>query len=514
MRTKNIKRILAALAAVCMLSACGSSQPEGSYVLPDLSDGADSVISTTGADSSKADPDSEAQTTEATAEDSADVTTSGDVTTIAEDITAVTDNVTEGSETIAGTAAPTETTKAPPSAATTAKKTTTTAKTTTAVTAKDPDGLVMKVRSSVEVGDDVKISSLITETNAKITGGSALIDTADIGQHTVKVSYTYGGKNYTKQVKYNVVDTTEPLLISGVWTVNLKTGNKFDLASMISYADNYDRKPKVSYSGKLDVNTPGTYNINGIIEDSSGNQYTWKIKVNVANSFSGSGSGGGGSEETPRISFSDFMKKYRADNVRFGIDVSKWQGDVDYNKVRDAGCEFVIMRIGSYYSEVALDSYFEKNIKNASAAGLDVGVYFYTTDTTEAGVREHARWIVKQLGGQKLDFPVAFDWESFSNFQQYEMSLNDLNNLYAAFADELEKNGYSAMLYGSKNRMNTVWSEKSKAAGPVWLAHYKNLDGQTDYDGDYSIWQASSIGRIPGINGDVDMDIQYLDMPI
>lgn len=514
MRTNNIKRILAALAAVCMLSACGSSQPEGSYVLPDISDGGtadstDSATVTTEADSSVAGTASETQAQ--TTEGDTDVTTAEDVTTVPEDITTVTDNVTTGSATTAGTTAPVETTK--PKTTTTSKKTTTTAKVTTAE-AKDPDGLIMKSRSSVEVGDDVKLSSLITETNAKITGGSALIDTADIGQHTVKVSYTYGGKSYTKQIKYNVVDTTKPLLISGVWTVNLKTGRKFDLESMISYADNYDRKPKVSYSGKLDVNTPGTYNITGIIEDSSGNQYTWKIKVNVANSFSGSGSGGGETTETPRVSFSDFIKKYKADNVRFGIDVSKWQGDVDYNKVRDAGCEFVIMRIGSYYSEVALDSCFEKNIKNATAAGLDVGVYFYTTDTTEEGVREHARWIVKQLGGQKLDFPVAFDWESFSNFQQYGMSLNDLNNLYAAFADELEKNGYSAMLYGSKNRMNTIWSEKSKASNPVWLAHYKNLDGRSDYDGEYSIWQASSIGRIPGINGDVDMNIQYLDMPI
>ena len=88
------------------------------------------------------------------------------------------------------------------------------------------------------------------------------------------------------------------------------------------------------------------------------------------------------------------------------------------------------------------------------------------------------------------------------------MSIKDLNDIYAAFADEMEKCGYSAMLYSSKNFLNNFWSERTKASHPVWLAHFVD---ETDYEGDYAIWQASAYGHIPGIVGDVDMDIQYMN---
>ncbi|MBP5582253.1 MAG: glycoside hydrolase family 25, partial [Ruminococcus sp.] len=182
--------------------------------------------------------------------------------------------------------------------------------------------------------------------------------------------------------------------------------------------------------------------------------------------------------------------------------------NVDYNAVKEAGCSFVIIRVRYFYSEITMDDYFRENIKNATEAGLDVGVYFYTTDNTQDGVREHARWIAEQVKGYELQMPVAFDWEEFANFQNYHMSIKDINDVYAAFADEIEKCGYKAMLYSSKNFLGNIWSEETKASHPVWLAHFVD---ETDYDGEYAIWQASAYGHIPGINGDVDMDIQYLD---
>ena len=134
--------------------------------------------------------------------------------------------------------------------------------------------------------------------------------------------------------------------------------------------------------------------------------------------------------------------------------------------------------------------------------------YFYTTDRSEEKVRENVRWIADLLKGQKLDLPIVFDWEEFSHFQQYGMSIRDLNNVYAAFADEVVKQGYKPMLYSSKIFLDTIWSERSKNISPVWLAHYVD---ETTYTGEYAIWQANAYGRIPGIDGDVDMDIQYLD---
>ena len=119
-------------------------------------------------------------------------------------------------------------------------------------------------------------------------------------------------------------------------------------------------------------------------------------------------------------------------------------------------------------------------------------------------MRAAADWIVEQLDGEKLDLPVAFDWEDFGRFQTYKMNFATLNRMYDAFADQLSKSGYDCMLYSSKIFLEDVWKDTDKR--PVWLAHYTD---KTDYDGPYLIWQASSTGRISGIKGAVDMDIMY-----
>ena len=131
-------------------------------------------------------------------------------------------------------------------------------------------------------------------------------------------------------------------------------------------------------------------------------------------------------------------------------------------------------------------------------------MYLYTTDTTEEQVRQAADWIIETLGSENLDFPVAFDWEDFDDFQDYGISLHEVNKLYDAFADELSQAGYGCMLYGSKNYLEKVW-EKTDIR-PVWLAHYTE---KTDYEGPHMLLQASCTGKISGIDGDVDMDILY-----
>jgi GH25 family lysozyme M1 (1,4-beta-N-acetylmuramidase) len=153
-----------------------------------------------------------------------------------------------------------------------------------------------------------------------------------------------------------------------------------------------------------------------------------------------------------------------------------------------------------------MDKFYQNNIKKAKEAGLEIGVYLYTTANTETEIKENAKWIADTLGGQKLDFPVVFDWESFGNFQQYEMSIHDLNSYFELFNSEMENYGYSAMLYSSKNFLNNFWYVKNDY--PVWLAHYTN---QTDYNGVYDMWQMSCYGRIDGINADVDLNILYTD---
>ena len=388
-------------------------------------------------------------------------------------------------------------------AATTIETTTTAATTTKHVD--PPADLVLKGRDTVEACADMTLEEFITDRNVELKDGSALLDTSNIGYFDVEIVYLYDGAEFTQTLQYQVVDTTKPLLINGGWNTDHKLGTDFDLSHYVGYGDNYDRNPVLTYEGTIDINAVGAYPLVATVTDSSGNSVSWNVTINVVEEVTRP------VDTKPRVNYSDFMARYARDDVRFGIDVSSWQGDVDYRAVRDAGCSFVIIRAGSYYSQITPDDHFRQNLTNAASAGLDVGIYFYTTDRSEDAVREHVRWLTEQLDGQKLEMPIVFDWEEFATFQEYGMNIRDLNNVYAAFADEVIKQGYKPMLYSSKNFLDTVWSERTKSAAPVWLAHYVD---ETDYTGRYAIWQASAYGRIPGIDGDVDMDIQYLNESI
>ena len=388
-------------------------------------------------------------------------------------------------------------------AAVTSKPVTTT--TTAAAKPEPPKDLVLKGKDSVEVYEEIKLKDFITEKNVDLKDGDVLLNTSDTGVYEVEIPYIYGGNEFTQKLQYSVIDTTAPIVLNAGWTPYHKVGTPFDLNNYVGFADNFDKAPTLTYEGDVDPNAVGDYPLTATATDSSGNSVSWDLTISVVDQVPAP------VDNNPRVDYSSFIERYDQDGVRFGIDVSAWQTNVDYNAVRDAGCSFVIIRIGYYYSQITMDDYFRQNIENATAAGLDVGVYFYTTDNSEEGVREHARWIADNLNGQQLDFPVAFDWEEFGNFQKYGMSIKDLNDIYAAFADEMEKCGYSAMLYSSKNFLNNFWSERTKTSHPVWLAHFVD---ETDYEGDYAIWQASAYGHIPGIVGDVDMDIQYLNKSI
>ena len=204
------------------------------------------------------------------------------------------------------------------------------------------------------------------------------------------------------------------------------------------------------------------------------------------------------------LSFSDYMAMYQGGGADVGIDVSAWQGVIDFNAVASEGCNFVMIRSahcsGGYNTGV--DDFFPQNLDNALSAGLDCGVYFYSADSDPEEVRAHAQWLVDTLAGRKLSMPVAFDWEDFGNFRSYEMSLHDLNELYRVFKEVVEGAGYRCMLYGSRNFLKTAWDTEGE---DVWLAHYVS---QTDYDGQYSLWQ-TGVGTISGINGLVDLDVRY-----
>lgn len=404
--------------------------------------------------------------------------------------------VTEASA--AGTMTQTACTSA--SAHTTSVTVSTAAETSTEAPRRD---ISLETAGTAEVYGAVRLKDFITGPDIRLKNENARLDTSKTGTLEQTVEFTYEGASYTQTIRYRVEDTTAPMLLNGGYGTTIQTGKPFDLNKCVGFADNYDRKPRLTYTGQVDTSQPGKYPITATVTDASGNATSWELTVTVADKLPVY------TDDKPRLAFSEFAEAYGGEDRRLGIDVSKWQGKIDFEAVREAGCEFVIMRMGHSWNGIEMDEYYLANMKAARAAGLDVGVYFYSVASSEQAVRKEAQWIARQLDGAKLDFPVVFDWESFSNFQKYGMSIHDLNRLFEIFAEEMQEQGYSAMLYGSRNYLQNFWYPQK--AHPVWLAHYTD---QTDYAGDYAIWQMSCRGRIPGIAGDVDLDIQYMDMPL
>lgn len=367
-----------------------------------------------------------------------------------------------------------------------------------------PDNLILETRENIEVYEKITIADLVTETNVEILNGDRVIDTNQTGEFEVYINCMYEKGEFQQKVNYTVSDTTAPVLLNMGVSPYVKKGETFDLKKIVGYADNYDSSPVLSYDGTVDTENIGNYSITAIVTDSSGNQTSWDMTVVVLNEIPSPAASN--DDNNDGTQFTDFINTYEGDNRKFGIDVSAWQDDIDFNAVKDAGCDFVIIRMGYFYDEIKMDDWYTENIRKARDAGLEVGVYFYTTVNSADGVKELAEYIAEQLDGQELDFPVAFDWEEFTTFQEYGLSIHDLNELFNLFCAEMENYGYSAMLYSSKNFLNNFWINEYKR--PVWLAHFVD---DTDYTGDYFMWQASSTGRIDGIDGYVDMNILYTD---
>lgn len=297
-------------------------------------------------------------------------------------------------------------------------------------------------------------------------------------------------------------DKTKPVVFYNGYVSYHLLGKAFDLNNYVSYGDDTDRHPKLTYTGTVDPNKAGSYPIKATVTDASGSSTSWELTVKVVGSVPSQPS-----PYIPSMPFSTFVSKHKAANTRFGLDVSQFQGSIDFKAVKNAGCSFVFIRVGTKLGGFSLDTYFKKNLDNAIAAGLDVGIYLYTSDHTDAAARDSARWIVSQLGGRKLTLPVAFDWEELDSFQSLGASTNDINSAYAAFKDELSKSGYGAMIYTSAESVDKLWSEQTRSTNPIWLAQYTE---KPTYTGNFGVWQAC-YGSIPGISVVADFNVLYTD---
>ena len=131
-------------------------------------------------------------------------------------------------------------------------------------------------------------------------------------------------------------------------------------------------------------------------------------------------------------------------------------------------------------------------------------MYFYSDANTPERIAAETAWIADTLSPYSLDLPVAYDWENFSNYQQYHMSIRHANDLYLLFDEQMRSCGHDTMLYSSKNFLENFWDTQRVPSEKIWLAHYTS---KTTYNGGWKMWQMCSDGMIDGIDGYVDVDI-------
>ena len=328
----------------------------------------------------------------------------------------------------------------------------------------------------------------------------------ELGEVEVKFYYILNNvKNY-RYLTFNIVDTTAPLAtVPSVKSILL--GSDLGFLEDFWCGDNHDQIPDKNIEGYFDLSQVGSYNVEFVAKDKSGNEtrkpFTLRIVTELPKSNSSSSSG-----PINYLDFNDLYNEYKNSNTKVGIDVSRWQGDIDFDVLSKTNVEFIMIRLGGQDGidgEYYIDSKFERNIENAIKHGYDVGVYFYSYAYTKDEAIKQAKYVIDNLKGYKLTLPIVFDWECWNKFNKFGVSFYDITKVQDTFLNYVESKGYKGSRYGSKNYLTNVWQDSNHL---TWLAHYTS---NTTFEGEYFMWQRCDTGKVSGINGAVDVDILYLD---
>ena len=196
-------------------------------------------------------------------------------------------------------------------------------------------------------------------------------------------------------------------------------------------------------------------------------------------------------------------------NGTLGIDVSKWNGTIDWTAVKNSGISYVIIRCGyrgSSQGTLIADPKFTTNIKGATAAGLKVGVYFFTQAVDEREAVEEASMVLEQIKNYKISYPVFLDVEP-SGGRADSISSETRTAVCKAFCQTIQGAGYTAGIYANKTWLETKLDPGALSAYKIWLAQYASAP---TYAGRYDLWQYRATGKVSGISGNVDMNLSYL----
>ena len=321
-----------------------------------------------------------------------------------------------------------------------------------------------------------------------------------------KISFIYLNKNKKKrkaEIKLNIVDTIKPLVFGANYFKSYQ-GVKKDFTKNFLILDNYDREVKKVVENDIDFDKLGKYKLILKATDNSNNITIKEFTVEVIEKPKDN-------KETSKtvkrvgVKYEDIYTEYKNNKTKIGIDISKWQGNVDFQKLKEANVEFVMIRLGyqtGFGKEIVLDKYYEQNIKLANKYGIKAGVYFYSYAKNTNDAKKQAEFVKKHIKNYKIDMPIAFDFEDWKNIELAKLSIYDINKNAKTFLDEIKKYGYQVLNYGSKYYLENIWDIDY----PTWLAHYT---GKTNYSKDYKMWQLTENGLISGVQGFVDVNVLY-----
>lgn len=197
-----------------------------------------------------------------------------------------------------------------------------------------------------------------------------------------------------------------------------------------------------------------------------------------------------------------------------GIDVSKHQGEIDWQRVAADGVEFAFIRAGlrGYGTgKIVEDEYFEENIKGALSAGIKVGVYFYSQAVNETEVLEEANFVLEKIAPYKIDCPVVFDVEKVvgDEGRMNALSVEERTNLTLLFCQTIDNAGYKPMIYHNMEMGAMMLDLGALEQYDKWFAYF-NQDLYYPYD--YKVWQYSDKGTVDGISSEVDLNISFVPL--
>lgn len=332
---------------------------------------------------------------------------------------------------------------------------------------------------------------------AKVSGDNSKATVTGVkkGDATITATYTENGKTVTATCAVKVTanpeqDTTTALKDKSGNQIYVKNAEgKYVTAT---YADYYKANQKF-YIKQQGYKYTGWQTIDGKVYfyDANGNKVTGNQVIQGA-----------------QYSF-DSNGVMVSSNGILGIDVSKWNGSIDWNAVKNSGVSYVIIRCGyrgSSQGSLVEDPRYRTNIQGATSAGLKVGVYFFTQAVNEVEAVEEASMVLSLVKGYKISYPIFLDVES-SGGRGDGISKETRTAVCKAFCQTIQNSGYTAGIYANKTWLNNYIDVGQLGAYRIWLAQYAS---KPTYTGRYDIWQYSSKGQVSGISGNVDMNLSYM----